>query len=343
MSKKNKRKLYHKIRSRYQKKRQTKKWRLKKKRALLNKNSKITAYKNYVAKPYTEHSAPLNMSFIDNTDEVLAYFNEAKELFNKKEKIDFDIKNITHLSPDTITLMIANLNDPNFTKGGKYRGTAPKDKKLEKVFTESGFYNFVATSKQNKDLGNNLLHKETDYKVRPNIAKSACIVGMEHSLKTCEPFEPLYEIIVECMQNTNNHASSNEEEQCKWWMFVYNDEETGISKYSFLDLGVGIFESLIVKNYINKAAKKIGLLPNTHFVKDLLNGNIQSRIEKDNEIRGKGIPQIVEHSDFKEFKEFKIITNDVKIDLKNKTHEKLKNNFSGTFYYWELQNIENGN
>ena len=344
MSKKNKIKLYHKIRSRYQKKRQTKKWKLKKKNALLNRNDKVIANKNYEAKSYIKHKAPLNMSFIDNTDEVLDYFNKAKKLFNKKEKIDFNIKEITKLSPDAITLMIAKLNDTkNFTKGGKYRGGAPKDEKLKKVFEESGFYNFVATSKQNKGLGKNLLHKEKGQEVRPEIAKSACIAGIRHSLKTSEPFEPLYEIIIECMQNTNNHASSNEEEEIKWWMFVYNDKETGISKYSFLDLGVGIFESITVKNYINKVAKKMGVLPNTHFVKDLLDGNILSRIEKDKEIRGKGIPQIVEHSKFKKFKEFKIITNNVKIDLKNKSHKKLKNNFSGTFYYWELQNIENGN
>jgi hypothetical protein len=339
LNKNNKKIKYQKIRSKYQAKRRTKKWKEKKRKALINRNGEFIAKQKYVAKPYTNHKAPENMSFVDNTDEVMAYFNDSYKLFKKKETVEFDIKNITNLTPDTITLMIANLKDPNFTRNGEFRGEAPTDPKLKKLFLESGFYNFVATSKQNKEKAANLLHKETDYKVRPNIAKAACIFGMEHSLKTTEPFEPLYEILIECMQNTNNHASADDDEKCKWWLFVYNCKETNTSKYSFLDLGVGIFESIIVKNYITKAAKKIGALPNTHFVKDLLNGNIQSRIEKDNEIRGKGIPQIVAHSSFKEFKEFKIITNDVKIDLKNKTHEKLDNNFSGTFYYWEIKNI----
>jgi len=188
-----------------------------------------------------------------------------------------------------------------------------------------------------------MLHKETDYKVRPQIAKSACITGMNHALGTCEPFEPLYEILVECMQNTNNHASKEKEEKCKWWLFVYNCPETGNSKYSFLDLGVGIFESLIVKSFILKSAKAIGVLPNNHFVQDLLDGNIQSRIEKDNEIRGKGIPQIVSHAKYDQFKEFYIITNDVKINVKDGSSTPLKRSFSGTFYYWELQKINNGN
>lgn len=337
MSKKDKQKKLHKIRSDYQEKRLTKNWKERKKNALIQRNEEYVAQQNYQAKPFTAHKAPSRMNFIDNTDEVLEYFNDAKSLFEKKEKVEFDIKEIQELTPDTITLMIAKLKDDSFTNKGQFKGEAPKDPTLRKLFMESGFYNFVATSKQNKEKTKNLLHKEADYKVRPNIAKQACIFGMKHSLGISSPFEPLYEILVECMQNTNNHASANEEEKIKWWMFVYNCEETQTAKYSFLDLGVGIFESIIVKNYINKAAKKLGVLPNTHFVEDLLNGKIQSRIEKDNEIRGKGIPQIVAHSAFDEFKEFKIITNDVKIDLKKRTHEKLRNKFSGTFYYWELK------
>lgn len=339
MSKKEKNKKYHKIRSVYQAKRRTKKWRERKRIALLQMKQGFVAKEKYLAKPYTNHKAPENMSFIDNTDEVLEYFNDAKKLFKDKEKVEFDIKEISNLTPDTITLMIAKLKDVSYTRKGEFKGEAPKEPKLRKLFMESGFYNFVATSKQNKEKTKNLLHKEADYKVRPNIAKQACLFGMKHALGRTAPFEPLYEILVECMQNTNNHASANDEEKLKWWMFVYNCEDTNTSKYSFLDLGVGIFESIIVKNYITKVAKKLGAVPNTHFVQDLLNGNIQSRIDKDNEIRGKGIPQIVAHSSFDEFEKFQIITNDVKIDLKNKTHVKLKNSFSGTFYYWEIKNV----
>ena len=337
MRNKNKKTTCQKIRSKYQAKRRTENWKEKKRKALIHRKGIVK--QNHIANQFTKHKAPADMSFIDNTNEVLEYFDEARELFKEKKSVEFDIKHITNLTPDTITLMIAKIQDPNFTKNGQVQGQAPTKPKLKKLFLESGFYNFVATSKQNKEKTANLLHKETDYKVRPDITREACIFGMKHSLTTEQPFEPLYEILIECMQNTNNHASAEGEEECKWWLFVYNCNETNTSKYSFLDLGVGIFESINVKNYINKARKKIGTLPNARFVPDLLNGNIQSRIKKDKEIRGKGIPQIVAHSSLNEFKSFKIITNDVKIDLKNKKHEKLKNNFSGTFYYWEIKKL----
>lgn len=337
MINRHKTKRFQKSRKNYQDKRKTTNWKKRKENSIKQGKLRKLSQEIYDRKPFINHIAPDDMSFISNTDEVLKYFHEAKEYFHDKGKIEFNIKNITKLTPDTITLMIANLNDNSFTLNGRYKGMAPDESPLKKLFLESGFYNYVSTSKLNKKLGRNLLHKEADYKVRPVIAKNACIYGMKHALKTVKPFEPLYEILIECMQNTNNHASSDLNHRYKWWLFVYNDEDTGISKYSFLDLGVGIFESLALKNLLRRKAKDVGILPNTHFVKDLLNGKIQSRMTKDNEIRGKGIPQIVDHSKRPEFIEFKIITNDVKIDLKTQNYTKLNYNFSGTFYYWELQ------
>ncbi len=118
---------------------------------------------------------------------------------------------------------------------------------------------------------------------------------------------------------------------------MYNEPEKAITSYSFLDLGVGIFESVVVKNYLKRIRGTI-LYPNINLVDDLLKGKIPSRMEEDKEIRGKGIPQIVRHSQSDHFKSFYIIANDVKIDLKNQSKEQLNFNLNGTFLYWELQN-----
>ncbi len=333
-------KTYHRIRAVYQAKRRTKKWKKKKYNAKLQRARKIQSIQRYQQKPYENFEAPKKFNFIDNTNEVLEYLECCKIAFKQKSKVNFNIESIEELTPDAINLLIASINDPRFTFNGSYIGNAPKDKKLKKLFTASGFYNFVSSSssvKQNIDVKNNLLHKETDYKVRPAIAKTICIKGLEHVANSDKPFEPLYEILIELMQNTNNHASANEEDKTKWWTYVYNDPETGNSIYSFLDLGVGIFDSIVVKNYLQKQAQKIGLMHNVNYVKDLLDGKIQSRIEEDNEIRGKGIPQIVNNAQLDCFKRFYIVSNNVKIDVKKKIGIKLNSNFSGTFLYWELK------
>ncbi|SFB36117.1 hypothetical protein [Algoriphagus aquimarinus] len=334
-------KLYQ-IRANYQGKRKTVNWLKRKKR---NKEKRIEKYHDLIKfkqKPYVIKEAPIDFDFINNTNEVLKYFNDCGDLFNKKEKVEFDISKIKKLTPDAISLLVASVNSKKFIKGGLYKGGAPEDPKLKDLFIKSGFYDFVNSRKKllnPLDKDHVILHKERDYKVRPRIAKNACL----HSLKflknasSPKPFEELYEIMIEAMQNTNNHASLKNIEKTKWWMYVYNDKENKVSKFCFFDLGVGIFESLVYQNYIKNLFLELNLISNSAFVKDLLNGRIQSRVDIDNSIRGKGIPQIVNNAQLDCFKKFILISNEVKIDLKNKTHVSLDYKFGGTFFYWELK------
>lgn len=333
-------KKYHRIRSDYQAKRHTKNWKKRKYNARLQRSRKVKSIQKYKEKPYEDFDAPKRFNFIDNTDEILEYLDTCKNAFKDKRKVNFNIQDIEELTPDAIGLLVASINSPKYTMSGSFTGNAPKHKKLRKLFTSSGFYNFVSSSrilKKNQDVDNNLLHKERDYKVRPSIAKNICIQGLKHVVGNSLPFEPLYEIIIEAMQNTNNHASGDEIIKTKWWTYVYNDPETGNSCYSFLDLGVGIFDSFVFKSYLKKKAEQLGVYHNVKYVPDLLNGKIQSRIDKDNEIRGKGIPQIVDNAQLDCFKRFYIISNNVKIDVKDGKGIKLDHNFDGTFLYWELQ------
>ena len=68
-------------------------------------------------------------------------------------------------------------------------------------------------------------------------------------------------------------------------------------------------------------------------ITDLLDGKIKSREIIDNNIRGKGIPQIARNSQQNVFGRAYIISNDVKINLKTRDAEKLKSNFQGTCLY----------
>lgn len=161
--------------------------------------------------------------------------------------------------------------------------------------------------------------------------KKASLVGIKYTFKSLKPYEPLYDILIECMSNTNNHASPDNDGKCNWWLYVYNEPGTNITSYSFLDLGVGIFKSAVVQNYIKQLFKGSTIYKNINLVEELLNGKIQSRIDEDKEIRGKGIPQIVSYAKLETFKEFYLITNDVKINIKTGVKIQLDFNLSGTF------------
>lgn len=326
-----------KKRSRSQKRRRNKR--------LLQRKADINIRKAIKQKPNISQTAPSNFSLIDNPDEVIAYINDCKKLLHEKEKVTIDIANIQTLTSDAIALLVACADDPHFRgKYGELSGNAPKDTKLRTLFVESGFYNYVRahrfmkTAQKTKD---NLLHKESNFNVQPDIAREACLHGTQHIFNNKEPISCLYEMIIEAMSNTNNHANKDKEGGTKWWLYAYNDPE-GKTCYSFVDLGVGIFESLPVSLY--KITKKIGLTHNADLVSDLLKGKIKSSKKDDNKIRGKGIPQIAKNSRQDIFKRAFIISNDVKIDLKSRKAEKLSNDFHGTLLYWELtkQGEDNG-
>lgn len=322
-------------------KRQSKKYKLYRKCLLDNRRRGLVAQQQWENKAYKTIEVPENFSFIDNTNEILDYFINCKSLLHKKEKIQCDLSNVTNLSSDAIALLAACANDKSFlgTKGS-IRGNAPTNPDLLKLFIESGFYNHVKSKKRLKNAhkrDTNLFHQESNYQVQSDIAKKACILGTEHVFGCSEPFPSLYEMLIESMSNTNNHASDNiETNQFKWWLYTYN-APNGHTMYTFIDLGVGIFDSIPVQRF-KKIKKAIGLEHNKDLVEDLLNGKIKSREKVDNKIRGKGIPQIAVNSTSQCFVRAYIISNDVKINLKDRTAEALEHNFFGTMLFWELIN-----
>lgn len=337
------RQLTHtKRRTLYQLKRKKQKWILRKAVHYLKRTAFVNWYEKQRKKPYETLVAPINYSFIENTSEVLGYFKSANKLFSEGHNVNFDIANIENLTPDTIALHVSYITNQYYTKNCLVTGNYPRRSELNTLFTQSGFNRFVnSDQKKLAKSDGNYLHRERRYKVEPLIAQSASLQGIRHVFGNERPYEPLYNVLIECMSNTNNHASISGDDKTFWWLYVYNDAEKKTTAYSFLDLGVGIFASIERQSYFSSFLSRF--LGNSFggryidLVPDLLAGRIQSRIDEDNEIRGKGIPQIVDHSQKEAFKKFFIVSNDVKIDLKSQESEQLKHPFAGTFLYWEIQ------
>lgn len=293
--------------------------------------------RNYILNDIINLLAPENLSLINNPDEVLAYIKRGRENIKNGNPVRFDISQIKELTPDAIPLLISHLRDFKYNKGIPIHGNAPENDKFRKLFTESGFYSYVKSKAKYKTAKDNIMHNESNVKVKPDIAGDAVEIIFGHCKYGEEFVEPVYNIFIELMSNTHHHANLNKYGSSKWWLYLFNDEENEEISLSFLDLGVGIFKSLIVQSYIKKLGLNLKLVDNTILVPELLSGKIQSRIEIDREIRGKGIPQIVEYSKLDCFEEFYLISNNIKIDLKTNTSTKLKENLMGTFYFIKLK------
>lgn len=327
------------IRSAYQLKRHKKSYKRKKANRKLHRRLGLLYEQKQQKKfsnPFVTIKAPEHFSLIENTDQVVKYINVCKEHIKQNKNVEWDISDVNKITPDAITLLAACFNDPKYKKG-VMRGNHPKNEEVRKIFIESGFHEFVCCDESLKSHSNhdsNYLHKESDYKVQGTVARDACRYGVTHVFGAFKDVEELYEMLVEAMSNTNNHADRNKEGEIKWWLYT-NNSEFGYTSYSFVDLGVGIFDSAPFTLF-KKLLTGVRIRHNADYVPKLLNGEIGSRKEYENNIRGKGIPQIARNSKIDYIKKAYIISNDVKIDLKTGNAIPLEEEFKGTFLYWEL-------
>lgn len=327
--------IYQTIRANYQAKRKSEKWI---KRKGLHKKERLFEIQRYydkIKKGVKNLKAPKNFSFVDNPQNVLIYFNQITEFVCDNQPVNIDIREIENLTPDTIILLIAKLSDKKSKRVG-LSGNAPKEPLLHRMFLESGLYNFVRSRGAKPVAPNNKLWKHsTNNQVKGEMAGQATEICKIMFAKNNVVYDTdnLYNLLVEAMSNTINHADNNKY-QVNWWLYYFIDEVNEKIKYSFIDLGIGIFKSASFNSY--RKLFNIFLKGNAFLVKPFLEGKIISSRINDSEISGKGVKQIISCAILPEFINFTIITNDIKINVKTKASESLNTNFDGTLIYFEI-------
>jgi hypothetical protein len=331
--------IYNKIRRKYSVKRLSFNWKKRKKTNLKERRNRILKEFELANRTIINLPAPSNFSFINNTIELLHYFEDVKQVIFDRKSAFIDISRITKLTPDTIILLIAKLHEKLSKKIG-IRGNAPDDPKLNRMFIESGLYDYVRSRGYKKVSQINKLWKHTSNSiVKGEMAGVAINACKQKFLENGVYYDTdnLYNLLVEAMSNTLNHASNKSEKSSKqvnWWLYYYIDEFSQCIKFSFIDLGVGIFKSASFDSYRNLISY---FSPsNKILIRPFLEGKIISSRKNDNEISGKGVKQMMSCANLDEFIKFIIITNDVIIDVKNKNGKELNTNFKGTFIYFEV-------
>jgi hypothetical protein len=289
---------------------------------------------------------PENVRLIENPNKVLPYFNLAFKYFNKRNNVEFDLSNVNHFSPESLAFFTACVADKRFTNNMFAKGELPKSKILKQLFMESGFFDHVSLgngSVNPKSSENNkLIHNETNNKVETGIASEVCSFVMKKiGFEFEDDMEPLYVTLIEAMQNTNNHASANSNDSYNWWLYTYEDRFNHLLHFTFLDIGVGVFNSLSVRNWMEKLKKAANFTSNLNLVDDLINGRIRSSTKRTD--RGKGIPQIYDSSLDSIFEDFYILSNDILMNTKSNKRVLLSEEFHGTLYYWTIKTKSNGN
>lgn len=292
---------------------------------------------------YTIIKAPQNFSLTKNTEETLKFIGKVEKCYEKKQKIWIDLFEVNKIASGAIVVLLSILIKFKTSKI-KINGNFPDNRKAKVNLTASGFLDYLFLEnipKRDTYTFEKDICTHADRKVDPSL--SAKLIGKASKFiwgeeRACRGVQRIF---VELMQNTYNHASRKEGEQY-WWASVKNSVDDNKVRFSFIDYGVGIFDSLAHKKPGGKFSKVASILTglvasnkNDELLKNLVEGEIH-KIAQISYYRGKGLPGIWNACSDNAVSNLMIISNDALADFSRKKFVKLDNKLSGTFVYWEL-------
>lgn len=290
---------------------------------------------------YTVH-APENLSIINNADETYYFINRITDEIRTKKfgtQFYFDLSLVKKITIDSIIYIIAILNNISAHKALEYRakGNRPYDEQAHNIFVEAGFYNFVKSPINKKQTMTNKLQIRTNDFVDPETAKEVCnFVNKSCNTKMAYTDE-LYNVIIELMTNTIQHAYNNEEilHVNQWYLYV--EEINSHINFSFVDTGEGI-PSTISKKWSEKF-KDVVAKNDSGYISSALKGEFRSQTTKT--YRGKGLPSIAEYAKNCDVRHFQIFSDYGYCELANCNDNGFKcrdykRSIFGTLYYWQI-------
>ncbi|KKU53373.1 MAG: hypothetical protein UX75_C0041G0008 [Candidatus Moranbacteria bacterium GW2011_GWE2_47_10] len=293
---------------------------------------------------YTNITAPKNFSFLENTAGVIPFLNSIERLREKNKMVYVVLKNVETIDYGAITVLLSTMFKFKEVRIG-FNGDFPLNDEARRLIIESGFFEQL----KKETNGRSTYHIGKDNQIithaRKNVSSELGLPIMRAATRTIWGEERicqgLQRVLVELMQNTNNHAAKDRKGGKHWWLSINHDKVRKKVSFVFMDHGVGIFSSLKNKELDSKwygwqeIIKRVGISTDEEILKLLLDGKMHKTVTKE-KFRGKGLPGIKQTLDRNQIGNLHVITNNVYANVENNDYRLLTNVFKGTFLYWEL-------
>lgn len=293
--------------------------------------------------------APINFSFNDNPEGVIDFINAIERMFDIRHQVYVVLDQVENIDYGSIVTLLAEMI--KFQGCGiKFNGNYPKSTTANATLRTSGFFKYLYSPLGYEDEyklsngGKNEIITHAKKTVDPILANKVVESATETIWGEVRRCKGVYSNLIELMHNTHNHAVYGKTGQKHWWLFAKHDESNHKVSFAFIDLGIGIFESLIQKP--NDSAWKIVLEQfrglkyyknNCDLLKLILSGEFHKAITvTGQEYRGKGLPAIASTEVKNQISSLKVISNDAYAAPGTNDYRLLTKCFNGTYIYWEL-------
>ncbi len=279
--------------------------------------------------------------------EVLSYLHEparAAEFFGRlrlarrNRDVFVDLRAIRRITPDAIAVLVANvkaLQERRIWINGNY----PEDGGAALMIQQSGFNQVISSSHRHlASTGGVIVRRDKlqiSQKAEPDRAKRLIDFAAMDDPTDRQRLRSSYGHLMECMANTHEHAHAIAG-GAVWWASVFKDTVRHCDCFTFIDMGMGIFES----QEFGLRLTLSGILGTKPFlIRQLLEGKIRSSTNKG--YRGRGLPGMFDECKLGNIRKFTITTSDVIADVANDLYMSLPHEFKGVLLYWEVPHGSN--
>jgi hypothetical protein len=275
------------------------------------------------------------MSLIADPDRAIKYINDAEKIVrDDKHPVFFDLSDITQLTSDAVTYLMAALDAKPLRDSGS-RGSAPEYPSSMEMLVQCGFFKRVHPQFALPATTDSILRIKGERLVASSVAREMRKFATQRTLGKDQRIRALQEIAIDCMANSQEHGHPSGQTSAKWFFLVHFDKQTRVSHFTFIDRGIGILESIKDRDrgFFDRVFSSFK--NNNQLLEAICKGEVKSRTNQPN--RGKGLPKMYRYYVQKKIHRFIIITNDVFADFENADIHTLINPFKGTCIHWELR------
>lgn len=219
-------------------------------------------------------AAPVALSLVEEPRLSVSFFRNLQS-HAKHRDVFVDLSEVKTITPDAIALLLANVRQLG-ERGLWVSGNYPNEPAAVETIRESGFNDYLKTSMPPSDTRRGAI-------VRQDLLQHSKQADGEYARKLIDFAEKdgadrlrlkiAYAHLVECMGNTHQHAGQRPGEQT-WWASVFRDTRRQRDCFTFIDMGVGIFNSAELSFRLR--VYKLSGFRRQQILQELLEGKIPS-------------------------------------------------------------------
>lgn len=291
--------------------------------------------------------APLVFCLVDNTNEVLKFFESAHKKIEEcgvNEKVFIDTFHVETVSADAIMYLIALIKNVRRVKGLgiKFEGNMPQCETARNFIIQAGFYGYVQPRREEKRpkvSASKQIQIQNGKDSDPELAGQICNFVNRFGESGMTATKRLYATIMELMLNTRQHAYKESGKMIdNWYIYAENTEE--YVQFVFLDTGEGIPRTVSKK--LTESMQDRFKNNDAKYIKSALLGDFRTETKKPN--RGLGLPSIFEDALKGNLFDVHVISNKGKCSIQGEEiHETiLSATLTGTLFSWKFPTRKQG-